>query len=126
MTRHRQPRFHSEMDTRWASFNRVSFDVSAGAYARFMGRYSEPLAVQFAGALSLRDGDLVLDVGCGHGALTWQLVQRLGAPAVVAVDPSEPFVAAGRARLPGVAVHRGVAEQLPFDDGRFDCAAAEL
>jgi hypothetical protein len=26
----------------------VSFDVSAGAYLRFMGRYSEQLAAQFA------------------------------------------------------------------------------
>ena len=29
-------------------FGLVSFNVSADAYLRFMGRYSEPLAAQFA------------------------------------------------------------------------------
>ena len=43
-----------------------------------------------------------------------------------AVDPSESFVAAVRVRIPGIDVHRAAAEQLPFADGRFDCAAAQL
>jgi SAM-dependent methyltransferase len=104
----------------------VSFDVSADAYTRFMGRYSEQLATEFAQLLGVRNGDRVVDVGCGPGALTWQLVQRLGVPAVSAVDPSEPFVAAVRDRIPGIDVRRAAAEQLPFEDGRFDRAAAQL
>jgi SAM-dependent methyltransferase len=104
----------------------VSFDVSAAAYSRFMGRYSEQLATEFAQLLGVRDGDRVLDVGCGPGALTWQLVQRLGAAAVSAVDPSESFVAAVRDRIPGIDVRRAAAEQLPFEDGRFDRTAAQL
>jgi SAM-dependent methyltransferase len=104
----------------------VSFDVSAAAYSRFMGRYSEQLATEFAELLDVRDGDRVLDVGCGPGALTWQLVQRLGVPAVSAVDPSESFVAAVRDRIPGIDVRRAASEQLPFEDGRFDRAAAQL
>ena len=104
----------------------MSFDVSADAYTRFMGRYSEPLAAQFVESLDLGDGHRVVDVGCGPGALTWQLVQRLGVPAVSAVDPSESFVAAVRDRIPGIDVRRATAEQLPFDDGRFDRAAAQL
>jgi len=36
----------------------VSFDVSADAYLRFMGRYSEPLAVQFADLAGVREGHL--------------------------------------------------------------------
>jgi len=104
----------------------VSFDVTADAYSRFMGRYSEPLAARFAELLGIRDGDRALDVGCGPGALTWQLVQRLGLPAVSAVDPSESFVAALRARFPGIDVHHAVAEKLPFDDRRFDRTDAQL
>jgi SAM-dependent methyltransferase len=104
----------------------MSFDVGADAYGRFMGRYSEPLAAQFAESARLRAGQRVLDVGCGTGALTQQLVRRLGAGAVTAIDPSEPFVAAVSERFPDVAVRRAVAEELPFPDDTFDAALAQL
>ena len=92
----------------------MSFDVTADSYDRFMGRFSEPLAVQFAGLAGVRAGQRVLDVGCGPGALTAQLVERAGAGAVCAIDPSASFVAAVRARFPEVDVRSGAAEQLPF------------
>jgi len=104
----------------------VTFDVTADAYARFMGRYSEPLAVQFAELAGAQAGHRALDVGCGPGALTTQLVERLGAEAVSAIDPSPSFVAAIRARFPEVDVQSGVAEHLPFPDDCFDLALAQL
>jgi SAM-dependent methyltransferase len=104
----------------------VSFDVSADAYTRFMGRYSEPLAAGFADLATVRRGQRVLDVGCGPGALTAELVRRLGAGAVCAVDPSEPFAAAVAQRLPGVEVSVAAAERLPFPDAVFDAALAQL
>jgi SAM-dependent methyltransferase len=104
----------------------VSFDVSADAYGRFMGRYSEPLAVLFADLVSLADGQSALDVGCGPGALTSELARRQGSARVSAVDPSEQFVAATRERLPGVDVRAGAAEALPFPDDAFDVVLAQL
>lgn len=104
----------------------MSFDVGADAYARFMGRYSEPLAVEFMAFVGVREGQQVLDVGCGPGALTAELVLRVGANAVSAVDPSESFVAAVRARFPDVDARLAVAERLPFERERFDCALAQL
>jgi SAM-dependent methyltransferase len=104
----------------------VTFDVAADAYSRFMGRYSEPLAVKFAELADVRAGQRALDVGCGPGALTAQLVERLGAGAVSAIEPSRPFVAAIRARFPEVEVRSGVAEHLPFPDDCFDHALAQL
>ncbi len=104
----------------------MSFDVSAGAYMRFMGRYSEPLAAQFADLAGARHGQRALDVGCGPGALTAELAGRLGADAVCAVEPSAPFAAAVRERLPGVDVRMSAAEQLPFPDDAFDAAMAQL
>lgn len=104
----------------------MSFDVGADAYLRFMGRYSEPLAVRFADLAGLSRGQRALDVGCGPGALTAELVRRLGANAVRAVDPSASFVAAARKRLPGVGISRSAAEQLPFPDGGFDAVLAQL
>jgi SAM-dependent methyltransferase len=91
-----------------------------------MGRYSVPLAPQLADFARIAAGQRVLDVGCGPGALTAELVRRLGPAAVSAVDPSEPFVAAARERHPGVSVRRAPAEQLPFEDEMFDAALAQL
>jgi SAM-dependent methyltransferase len=104
----------------------MSFDVAADLYGRFMGRYSEPLAVSFADVAGLAPGQRVLDVGCGPGALTAQLVERLGVGQVAAVDPSAPFVGAVGARLPGLDVRLATAEDLPFPDGSFDAALAQL
>jgi SAM-dependent methyltransferase len=104
----------------------VSFDVDADAYLRFMGRFSEPLAVSFADLAGVSPGQRVLDVGCGPGALTAELVRRQGAARVSAVDPSESFVAAVRQRLPGVDVRLAAAEELPFPDGSFGVVLAQL
>ena len=104
----------------------MSFDVSADAYTRFMGRYSEPLAARFADLAGVRSGQRALDVGCGPGALTAELSGRLGAGEVCAVDPSKSFIVAAGERLPGVAVSVATAERLPFPDGAFDAVLAQL
>jgi len=104
----------------------MGFAVPAAAYDRFMGRYSSRLAPLFADFAGVRDGQNVLDVGCGPGALTEELARRVGAERVAAIDPSESFVAAIRGRLPGVDVREGPAEALPFDDDAFGAALAQL
>ena len=102
------------------------FDVGADSYGRFMGRWSEPLAVLFADQLDLQPGQQALDVGCGPGALTTVLAGRLGPEQVRAVDPSASFVRAVAARLPEVDVRRGSAERLRLPDDAVDVAAAQL
>jgi len=64
----------------------VSFAVTADAYDRFMGRYSVRLSPQFADFADVRSGRAI-DVGCGPGALTSELVDRLGPTHVAANDP---------------------------------------
>lgn len=91
-----------------------------------MGRYSTSLSPQLADFAEVRAGQRALDVGCGPGALTSELVARLGAEAVVALDPSRPFVDAARQRFPGVDVRQASAEALPFGDASFDVALAQL
>lgn len=103
----------------------MSFVVPA-AYDRFMGRYSVLLGPQLADLAKVSAGQRALDVGCGPGALTGELVMRLGPEAVSAVDPSEPFVAAVRERYPGVDMQRAGAEKLPFPDQAFDATLAQL
>jgi len=104
----------------------VSFAVGADAYDRFMGRYSALLAPQLADLGGVESGQRVLDVGCGPGSLTSELVKRVGASAVSAVDPSEQLASAARERHPGVDVRLAPAEDLPFADGEFDAALAQL
>lgn len=104
----------------------MAFNVPADSYDRLMGRYSVQLVPQMLELAGVRAGQAALDVGSGPGALTTGLVGALGAEHVVAVDPSAPFVAANRQRNPGVEVHQGSAEELPFDSERFDVALAQL
>ncbi|WP_245585084.1 class I SAM-dependent methyltransferase [Solimonas flava] len=86
----------------------------AGAYAR-NGRFVADLAADLVDWLAPSPGERVLDLGCGDGALTEQLVER-GAT-VVGADASPELVAAARARGLDARVLDGQA--LPFD-AEFD------
>ncbi len=66
----------------------MTFVVSSDAYDRYVGRYLPELAVALSDVASVGPGQRALDVGCGPGGLTRELVARLGAGNVSAVDPS--------------------------------------
>jgi ubiquinone/menaquinone biosynthesis C-methylase UbiE len=104
----------------------MQFLAPAEHYDRFMGRYAPTLAVAFADAAGVAAGTRALDVGCGPGGLTHELVARTGAENVAAIDPAQQFAEACGARHPGVDVRVGPAEELPWEDGRFDAALAQL
>lgn len=104
----------------------MSFDLPPDSYARFMGRFAEPLADRFVELLHLTPGQHALDVGCGTGILTARLVRELGASVVAGIDPSPSFVQATRARFPSADVRAGSAEDLPWPDDSMDVAAAQL
>jgi SAM-dependent methyltransferase len=100
----------------------MRFETPAEHYDRFMGRYTPELAGGMADAVGVRPGQRVVDVGCGPGGLTRELVARVGAANIAAVDPASQFVETCRERNPGVDVRVGTAEQLPWADCRFDAA----
>jgi SAM-dependent methyltransferase len=101
-----------------------AFRVDGDAYDGFMGRYSKRLAGLFAEFAGVQAGSRVLDVGAGTGALTAELLSR-GAT-VAAADPSPEFVAVLRERFPDLEVEEAPAESLPYGDGVFDVALAQL
>src|SRR3972149_11485 len=79
------------------------------AYENLMGRWSDRLAPVFMEFAGVRDGERVLDVGCGTGALCRAVLDATRRSEVVGVDPSEPFIAYARAQC---AVRSG--EHTPF------------
>jgi SAM-dependent methyltransferase len=103
-----------------------SFAGPAEAYSHGVGRYGAQLAAGLIRAAGIRPGQRALDVGCGPGPLTGPLADLLGTENVAAIDPSEPFVEACRARAPGADVRVGVAERLPFGADEFDAVLAQL
>lgn len=100
------------------------FRVGGEAYDDFMGRYSAHLAAPFADFAGVMGGERVVDVGAGTGMLARELLAR-GCD-VVAAEPSPEFCADLRERYPKAHVVQAPAEELPFDDGSFDVAAAQL
>jgi ubiquinone/menaquinone biosynthesis C-methylase UbiE len=94
----------------------------AQAYERFMGRWSRrlaPLLVRFAG---VHDGDTVLDVGSGTGALTAAVAKMAPSSHIVGIDPAASYVALVQSQHGSTRIHFevGDAQQLRFDNAMFD------
>jgi SAM-dependent methyltransferase len=95
-------------------------------YDRHVGRYGPPLAVELIAAAGIAPGQRALDVGCGVGVLTIELARVLGERSVVGIDPSGSAVETCRARITEAEVIVAPVEHLPFHDGAFDAALAQL
>jgi SAM-dependent methyltransferase len=93
-----------------------------------MGRWSRSLAPGFVRFAGVRDGDAVLDVGSGTGALTAAIAAAAPASTIVGVDPTEAYVASAQARLSGdrVRFEVGDARRLRFDAASFDRTLSAL
>lgn len=106
-----------------------SFNVrSAAGYERLMGRWSRKLAVPFIDFAGVRDGDRLLDVGCGTGSLTFALPHAANIAEVAAIDYSPIFVEEAKRRNSDsrIDIRQADACALPFPDGGFDRALSLL
>jgi SAM-dependent methyltransferase len=108
----------------------VSADVWAGgeAYEPFVGRWSRLVAREFLAWLAAAPGTRWLDVGCGTGALTGEILGAVAPAHVRAVDPSLPFVRFARGRVgdPRAAFLVADARSLPLPTGSVDAAVSAL
>jgi ubiquinone/menaquinone biosynthesis C-methylase UbiE len=100
--------------------------VWGGGDYRELSRMLEPSAVALCDACAVSAGQEVLDVAAGDG--NFAIAAAREGAAVVASDLSPGMVERGRARSreEGFEVQwvEADAEELPFDDGRFDCVGS--
>jgi SAM-dependent methyltransferase len=102
---------------------------SAGnAYEFFMGRWSRTLAVPFVQFAGVQDGDSVLDVGSGTGAVAAAVAAVSPSSRIVGIDSAAAFVSFAQAHHPGdlIRFEVGDAQQLPFTDRSFTRALSLL
>lgn len=108
----------------------ASADVWAAGdeYEPFVGRWSRLVAREFLAWLAAAPGARWLDVGCGTGALTGEILAAVAPAHVRAVDPSLPFVRFARGRVgdPRAAFLVADARSLPLPTGSADAAVSAL
>jgi SAM-dependent methyltransferase len=92
------------------------------AYEPFMGRWSRRLAPLFVDFAGVQDGESVLDVGAGTGALASAILEARPKAHVTGVDVAPDYVAAARQRAAGRGVRFvvGDVQALDFSDATFD------
>ena len=98
------------------------------AYERMMGRWSRRVGETFLDWLELPKGLRWLDVGCGNGAFTEEIIARCAPAMVMAIDPSEEQLAFARTRTGAktATFQMDDAHNLSFGDGTFDVAIMAL
>lgn len=105
----------------------IRFDDGA-SYERYMGVWSRLAGAQFLDWLAPENGLRWLDVGCGNGAFTEDLMARCAPSALVGIDPAPAQIDYARSR-PALATARfevADAMALPFVDASFDAAVMPL
>lgn len=105
----------------------IRFDDGA-AYERMMGIWSATAGKIFLDWLALPNNLSWVDIGCGNGAFTEQIVKHNAPSLVEGVDPSEGQIAYATTRAAtSMANFRvGDAMALPFEPESFDVAVMAL
>jgi SAM-dependent methyltransferase len=102
--------------------------AAGAAYEPYVGRWSRLIARDFIDWLALPGKQRWLDIGCGTGALTHEILERAAPASVVGLDPSEGFLAYARAHTDDAraSFKQGDALSVPFNEGDFDAVVSGL
>ena len=98
------------------------------AYEMFVGRWSRRVGEQFLSWLNPPKHASWLDLGCGTGALTAQILKHCNPRSVIGVEPSEGFLLLARDQVGDkrAAFRQGDGENIPVADGEVDIAVSGL
>jgi SAM-dependent methyltransferase len=101
--------------------------ADGASYEAYVGRWSRPVAREFADRLDVPSGAHWLDVGCGTGVLTEEALAH-SAAAVVGLDASADFVGHAAAHLTDARASVVVADarSLPLRDATADAVVSGL
>lgn len=102
--------------------------IDGAAYERFMGVWSRKVGDQFLDWLAPPIGLSWIDIGCGNGAFTEVLAERVAPSAILGVDPSPEQLKFARERHSGgvARFETGDARALPAADNSLDAAVMAL
>jgi ubiquinone/menaquinone biosynthesis C-methylase UbiE len=95
---------------------------NAEAYDRNTGRFSRLLVGQFIDFVGVKDGERLLDIGCGTGSLAFTAAALMRRSEIVGIDRSASFIEYARSRASDARVRfdTGDALSLPYPDDSFD------
>jgi ubiquinone/menaquinone biosynthesis C-methylase UbiE len=100
-------------------------ETDAAGYEVFMGRWSRLLAPEFLNFAGIRNGMHVLDLGCGTGSLSREILDRIGDDGTVCgVDISSGFIKHAKETIadPRASFDVQDATELTFETDQFDAA----
>lgn len=103
-----------------ADRSKITYDRMAAEYDTSPeGNYTRLHKAELVRRVAVRDGDNILDVACGNGALLGMLSGKAKIHAF-GVDLSENMIAAARAHHPDCTFAVGPCVPLPFEDGSMN------
>jgi SAM-dependent methyltransferase len=104
------------------------FFTDGAAYEQLMGRWSRAVGDIFLEWIAAPKNLRWLDVGCGTGVFTEQVIRTCDPAAVTGIDPSAEQLAFAqmRAGLRGAEFRVADAQDLPFPNESFDIAVMAL
>ncbi len=106
---------------------KIKFEDASG-YDQMMGVWSQLVREGFLKWLAPKKGQRWLDIGCGGGAFTEQLMLGCAPSYLAGVDPSEDQLAFAQKRssLKTAEFRKSDAMELPFGENEFDAATMAL